>query len=165
MTTKKHLTVADIGRPTSIAGWPTNDLDGLFDALSRWPLEPRMSGADSVPWPPQVNLGPFVCFAWCACVKTGWNDGTFSYRGTRPLYPDHPEARNYFGNFCGYSFGWNVVTDDPDLIARLDAAIAANMARPDYLEAVEAERRRKDFWAKREAKLLAKRFRSATRTV
>lgn len=50
---------------------------------------------------------------------------------------------NFFGNFHTYSHVFNIATDDPDLIARLTAAIRANQQRPDYLgQPDEAERQR-----------------------
>lgn len=49
--------------------------------------------------------------------------------GTKPIYPEHPNAVRYCGNFVGYSFAFWLVTDDETLIARLDAAIKANLSR------------------------------------
>jgi hypothetical protein len=45
------------------------------------------------------------------------------------VFPDHPKAVSYLGNFVGYSFAFNLYTDDQELIAQLDAAIAENMER------------------------------------
>jgi hypothetical protein len=66
---------------------------------------------------------------------------------TEPIDPEHPMMWSYSGNFLGYSFGFHVTTDDPEVIARLDAAIAANMQRPGFQQAMEAIRERKARWS------------------
>lgn len=45
-----------------------------------------------------------------------------------------PGGAAFFGNFLTYSHVFRLDTDDPDLIARLTAAIHANQQRPDYLD-------------------------------
>lgn len=39
---------------------------------------------------------------------------------------------SFFGNFADYSHVFRIETDDPDLTARLDAAIAAQQQRTEY---------------------------------
>lgn len=124
---------ADIGTKSNIPHWPTNDLDGLFDALERWSLDPRaqMSGDD--PGHPHVAFeAPFRCLAWGDCFEEpipGTNGLKKRFVGTKPIYEGHPTAVSFCGNFLDYSFAFNVITDDPELIAELDRRIAVNMAR------------------------------------
>lgn len=125
------FTVFDIGRPTTIPNWPTNDLAGLFDALSRWDLDPRLDFTNDPHIEPHPQHAPFRCPALRSAGKRyDVAKGHYVYlRSDEPIHPEAPNAVSYCGNFLGYSFGWNVATDDPDLIARLDAAIAANLNR------------------------------------
>lgn len=117
------LNIHHIGHSSSIPGWPTNDLEGLFDALSRWALDPRLNMQAS------AEEKPYCERAWGGCVRL-YNDKLKRtvYTATVPLYPEAPDALRYWGNFTGYSFGFTLDTDDPELITRLDAAIAANIA-------------------------------------
>jgi hypothetical protein len=41
----------------------------------------------------------------------------------------------FFGNFVERSYAFRVETDEPVVIARLEALIAANLARPEYARA------------------------------
>lgn len=137
------LIVHHIGRPTTIPGWPTNDLAGLFDALGRWPLETRLDGSTSPELEPHPRRAPYRGPARLFAGKQ-WrasrSDGTpgYVYLGGAPAYPDAPDAVTYCGNFEAYSFAWSLSTDDPELIARLDAAIADNIARRDAPEGPSA---------------------------
>lgn len=117
-----------IGNKATIPDWPTNDLQGLFDALARWKLDTRLdfSGLpESVGGP---GVAPFRNRAWGSCV------GHYSeqlhrmvYTATKPIHPDRPNAVRYFGNFIGYSFGFWLDTDDSSLIQELDEAILLNI--------------------------------------
>lgn len=159
MQKEKYLTVVKhAGGKLNCPDWPSNDLNGIFDALSRWPLDPSMALSDDDIWPPQARMAPFCCFAWVNCVSMQTYKPRYRtlYRGTTPLYPDHPEALSYFGNFHGYSFGFNIETDDPELIARMDAAIAANMATPAYAEAVSMEEKRRAYWVQHNKNVAAR---------
>jgi hypothetical protein len=144
-----YFTQADVGRKTTIPGWPDNTIEGLFDALSRWALDPSCLILDeSPPIVPAAWGDPLKGAAW-RCRQQGRHDLGYhrtEYILTAPIYPDHPFCVHYNGNFAGYSFGFQVATDDPDLIARLDAAIAENIARPDTQEALQHARERK--WGK-----------------
>lgn len=130
------LIIHHAGHRMNIPGWPTNDLEGIFAALERWDLEARldMTGEPSIE--PHPLRGPYRGPA-LRCAGQEWrpvrSDGTPGrvYLNGEPIYPDAPGAVHYMGNFEGYSFGWNLTTDEPELIARLDAAIAANIARRD----------------------------------
>jgi hypothetical protein len=60
-----------------------------------------------------------------------------------------PHAVRFSGNFFTTSFAFSVHTDELALIQRLRAAIAANIARPEY---VEAARLRAEYDAARAAR-------------
>jgi hypothetical protein len=124
------LQINYIGHATSIPNWPARSLEGLFDALQRWELDPRLNNMDNKRLQPHPLRAPFRHPA-VSCAGEVWSSelGGFIYLDGPPIYPDAPEAVCFLGNFVGYSFAFNLVTNDPDLIARLDAAIARNMAR------------------------------------
>jgi hypothetical protein len=82
----------------------------------------------------------------------GYGCGGFSHPAATPicLTPSYVAAlpagaRVYHGNFETYSAAFSLVTDEADVIGRLDALIAANRRRPDYRSQVvpdpEAEER------------------------
>lgn len=129
----------DIGRTLRSPGWPTCDLDGLFQALEQWALDPRLDKSGDDPDHPHAQYkAPFRCLAWVACRSepiAGSGGMRRRYVGTKPLFAGHPEALYYTGNFLGYSFGFRLVTDDPALIEELDRRIARNMATQAYIEA------------------------------
>lgn len=134
-----------IGSPSTIPGWPSNDIEGLFDALSRWTLHPDCDFSEEPPVVPMAWHSPFKCPAWCeARYFNRTVDGCERryYMGTKPIYPDHPDAVAYSGNFLGYSFAFSLHTDDEGLIARLDSAIAENMRSPEYQRYIKQRLRR-----------------------
>lgn len=51
---------------------------------------------------------------------------------SKPIYPDHPGAVRFFGNFWNLSFVFNIDTDEPALIERLTQAIRKNQQSPAY---------------------------------
>ena len=60
--------------------------------------------------------------------------------GTSPNpYPDNPGVVVYSGNFSNLSHGFNIHTDEPEVIALLTDAIRANQQRPDYLSQTDWE--------------------------
>ncbi len=67
---------------------------------------------------------------------TGWKD---VYTDAGPIYPEHPDAMHFWGNFRTYSHVFSIYTDDPALIERLTAAIRANQATPAYQAAKGAK--------------------------
>lgn len=133
------LKIDHIGTHCTIEGWPRpNSLEGLLDALGRWTLNPRLDMRE----PGEEHLPPYRERAWGHCVgRYDFQKHRTVYEATKPLFPDSPDAVHYFGNFIGYSFGFSLHTDDPEVIGQLDAAIAANMARPGYAQAAEEIRR------------------------
>lgn len=121
------------GRPLNRPDWPTNDFEGAIKALGMWIPDPRLdySGCPSLP---HRKGTPFSSENLkSGCVRK-WINGVNCYIGTQDLYPDHPNAVAFFINFIHYSFGINLITEDPDEIARMRAAIAGAMARPEYAE-------------------------------
>lgn len=133
-----NILAADIGTANSIQNWPTNNLEGLFDALSRWRLDPRSDYSKEPEFAGKPFVAPFRGRAWGSCIPL--YDEKLRKRvwiATKPIYPDHPDAVRYCGNFLEYSFGFWLDTDDPDLIERLDRAIAANLQRRNVPERLE----------------------------
>lgn len=132
---------SNIGSKTNIPGWPSNDIQGLFDALCKWTLDPRAIESKDDPDHPHAEFdAPGRCLAWVDCIQEPIersNGKLRRYVGTRPMFPEHPKAVSFVGNFLSYSFGFNVVTDDKDLIEHLDALIKQNMASQAYIEARE----------------------------
>lgn len=120
---------SQIGSKTGIADWPTNDLDGLIDALQRWPLDRRLDLSTDPLYSADPYRAPFRGRAWGHCE---WKYDQASRKrfavATRPIYPEHPEAIRFFGNFIGHSFPFWLDTADEALIQRLDEAIAKNIA-------------------------------------
>ena len=123
---------ADIGTRhfCTIQGWPSNDLAGLFDALARWELDSRLDYSNAPEFAGKPGVAPFRGRAWGHCVKQ-YDEALQKHVwvGTRPIHPEHPNAVRNCGNFLEYSFGFWLDTDDPELIARLDGAIAENLCR------------------------------------
>lgn len=140
-----------IGSRTTIPNWPSPDLQGLFQALQNWTLDPRIAEVSDDPEHPHAEFdAPCRCLAWGNCVAEPIVEQNMRprYVGTQPIHEGHPNAVSYCGNFLGYSFGFTVETDDPALIAELDRLIAENMARPEYVSMSKsiAENRRKRGW-------------------
>lgn len=145
MNHQYSIIAAQIGSNTTIPNWPTQDLEGVFQALDQWSLCPRLNMAGQDPNHPHVAYeNPYRCLAWGYCKAEPIPEQNFRprYVGTKPIYPDHPEAVSYCMNFLGYSFCINLTTDDPNLIAELDLRIAENMQRPEYIEAMKKIKRR-----------------------
>lgn len=67
--------------------------------------------------------------------------GAFGFIDRSPQWIRPADAERYagcahvLGNFDSYSGVFEVITDDADVIERLSAAIARNMATPEYAEA------------------------------
>lgn len=58
----------------------------------------------------------------------------------------------YFGNFADFSLSFSLDTDEAMMCARLNAAIAENMARDSYKDAVAEDREVKRYWREKEEK-------------
>lgn len=134
------LDIKDIGTKTTIPGWPANTIEGLLDAMERWELDTRLDYSSDPRFDPHEDRKPFRGPA-VSCAGTVYvpSLGRNRYLSGPPLYPEHPTAVAFIGNFVGYSFGFYIVTDDRELIARLDKAIAANLARHGHLVAEQPQ--------------------------
>lgn len=114
-------------------------LTALVTMLQNHTLDPRADMRD-----PQemANAKPYRGLCWGNCILEPI-EGTDRkrYVGTKAIHPEHPDAVRYFGNFFEYSFAFELDTDDPALIAYLDACIAANMATPQYQQALQMIKR------------------------
>lgn len=129
------LRIDYIGHKTTIPGWPeAGTIEGLFDAMSRWPLDTRLDYSGAPAFEPHPDRKPFrgPALRFGAKVYSDLTNG-YRYLDGAPVDEEHPDAVSFMGNFVGYSFGFNLMTDDRELIARLDAAIAANLARHGYV--------------------------------
>ncbi len=130
------LEIENIGCGKEIAGWPERTIDGLFEALERWPLDPRLDFSRVFEMNHDPRRAPFRGRAWAGVKEVrDPKAGTVRLVATRPIYPDSPDAVSYLGNFFNVSWLFSLSTDDAELIARLDAAIAKNMQLPGYVEA------------------------------
>lgn len=125
------LTIHHIGAPTSIPDWPQHGtVEGLLDAMERWPLDSRIDFSTSPQFEPHPSRKPFRGPAvYSGGSYFSANLGQTCYLMGKPTYPDSPGAVSYLGNFVGYSFAFYLDTDDQLLIAKLDHAIAQNLAR------------------------------------
>lgn len=111
-------------------GYPkSGTLEGAFEALRRWELDPRLDMTNQPGLEPhparKPYRGPALSSAGARWTAQGrlWLDGP-------PIYPEHPQAVTFTANFVNHNFGIRFTTDDPDLIAKMDDAIAQNLARP-----------------------------------
>lgn len=125
------LKIYHIGSHTSIPGWPAHGtIEGLLDAISRWELDRRLMQTDNDRLSDHPERKPFRGPALsCGGKQFDPAKGCAVYVDGPPIYPEHPKAVSYLGNFVGYSFAFYLHTDDADLIAQLDAAIQANIER------------------------------------
>lgn len=92
------------------AGEPSDTPEQLLEMLAKEPLDRSFERYSSF------------------CYRPFHDDGK-----RKPLYPDNPNIRTFFGNFFRVSYVFNLDTDDADLIRRLRRAIRANQKRADYL--------------------------------
>lgn len=130
------LKISNIGNTAPIRGWPENTIEGLFDALERWPLDPRLDFSKDPELDHDPLPTPFRGRAWCGVqlIKNPNGPGDH-YIATRPIYPESPNAVSYLGDFLEVTWHFSFDTDAPELIARLDVAIARNMQTPAYIAA------------------------------
>lgn len=108
-----------------------DSIDTLIDRLTNEVLDPTFE-----------EYGDF-------CERAG--DETVESLNAGGRCPSHQEAvrigdsiagpaLHFWGNFYSYSHVFSVVTDDPDLIARMTTAIRANKATVAYKEARDARK-------------------------
>lgn len=120
-----------IGHPATIPNWPqAGTVAGLIDALERWPLEPSMNNAGRPCFQPHPARRPYRGPALLSAgSRFDEKQGNTVYLDGDPIYPGAPDAVTFAGNFIGYSFGFHLSTDEPEVIERLDAAIAENLSK------------------------------------
>jgi hypothetical protein len=123
------IIASDIGTASGIPNWPTTDIDGLFDAICRWPLDRRLDFSDDPAFSGRKGCAPFRGRAWSGKMAYDKESQRRVAVDINPIYPDRPDAVRFCGNFIGHSFGFWLDTDDADLIGRLDAAISLNLAK------------------------------------
>jgi hypothetical protein len=97
-------------------------IEALFERLKTEVLDPVFEKYGDFQYVPHAG------------VRT--EDGGFA--DGDPIYPNHPDAVTFFGNFLTYSHVFQIDTNDQELIERLSAAIAANKASAAYLAARKA---------------------------
>lgn len=137
------LNIHHIGRPLNRPDWPqTGTIEGLLDALDRWDLDTSLDHSSDPCFDPHPDRKPFrhPCLTLLRKVYST-ELGRNRYISGDPVYPDHPTAVSFVGNFLEYSFGFAIDTDDRELIAKLDAAIAANLERQASREATRPRQR------------------------
>lgn len=106
------------------AGESPATIEELLEVLESEPLDPSFE-----------RYGNFVISNPQHCVYIGHG----RYQDTGAIYPGE-DVRRYFGNFARVSHVFNIDTTDPELIAKLTAAIRANQRTPAY-RAIRAELR------------------------
>lgn len=106
-------------------------LDHLLDLLARQPLSPVFE-----------EFGNFVVPARRATCS--WDAAAMCdvYEDAGPIHPEAPDAVRFSGNFDNYSGAFSVDTDEPEVIAKLTAAIRANQASEAYQAALAKLRAR-----------------------
>lgn len=114
---------------------PPATLDELLEVMAREPLCPSflglMDGPDDTPYEGAARIAvrnPDRSRAESSDVPA-WIDGD-------PIHPGYPDARRFFGNFVEVSHAFCVDTDEPEVIERLRAAIAANIASEAFMSVV-----------------------------
>lgn len=101
------------------AGEEPSAVEELFEVLAREPLDASFE-----------RFGNFIIRNPYEGVQTKageWSDG-------KPLFPGEDVTR-FFGNFLCVSHVFNIDTTDPELAARLTAAIRANQRTAAYRQA------------------------------
>lgn len=120
------------------AGESPDTIDQLIARLQSETLDPTFE-----------EFGNFVSPARKATrindESTNWRD---KYVDAGPIYPEHPDALHFWGNFLTYSHVFSIYTDDPDVIERLTAAIRANQATEAYQTAKTQGHHKQAAWRK-----------------
>jgi hypothetical protein len=112
----------------------TSDPVGVLRYMLRtWALEPKFLGRMEPGETPYLFRGDTIA------------------QNGEPIYPEHPTAVRFWGNFFGASCVFSVDTTDTALIAELTGLIAENMATPAFADALRQRSESEDYWAKRAA--------------
>lgn len=128
------------GNGSRWGGDPPLPLEDLLSRLETATLDPRLVHSES---------GSFFTKGPRYGVFVRLETGEKKLVGGELLFPEHPELLEFFGNFFDYSHGFHIFTDDPLVIAQLLVAIARNMEKPSYQDAVRECARQDDFWSSR----------------
>jgi len=113
------------------AKWAGDEPDSLGDLLNRL-------GQNTLS--PMFAQYGFASLAHFSREVHEWtDDGNYitQYEDLGPIYSDAPFAVSFFGNFWDVSAGFQITTDDPEVVEVLLAAIAANMSTPAYRHAAK----------------------------
>lgn len=102
-------------------------VEELLEVMARTPLDPRFE-----------DYGGFIGDTRGA-KPAGYNAaGKRCYIDTGPIYPEHPQAVRFWGNFFELSHVFEIDTDDPETIEKITRAIRANQSTPAYKAARKA---------------------------
>lgn len=103
------------------------EVDAVIALMESEPLNPAFL------WPNDPSDTPYENAARIGIRNPEWerSDGRSvpEWIDGDPIYPDHPDARRFSGNFVNLSRAFEIDTDDAAIIGRLRAAIADNMKR------------------------------------
>lgn len=124
------------------AGEKPATIDELLAVMAREPLCPSFLHPSIM----ESDDRPYEGAARVAVRNPAWrpyapnNGDNPEFLDGEPIHAEAPDARRFFGNFANYSHVFCIDTDEPEIIERLRAAIAANMATPEF----QAERNRQN---------------------
>jgi hypothetical protein len=101
-----------------------NPVGLLLERLEKWTLEPRFA---------EIAVYSRALHG----IPVGWDPetGERRYEEGPPIYPAHPYAVSFCGNFLEYSAGFHFATDDPEVLEVLMSAIDAHMVSEKYQRA------------------------------
>jgi hypothetical protein len=95
-------------------------IERLFERLARLTLDPRFEEYGNFAYEPRDS-------------REVWTeDGVHEEEDLGPVYPEFPGTVRFWGSFYDYAAGFDLDTDEPELIERLTAAIRANQATDAY---------------------------------
>jgi hypothetical protein len=63
------------------------------------------------------------------CIESDAGNGRIDFIDIAPIYPGHPDAVRFFGNFTDVACAFTVDTDDAETIRALMAAVDDNLMR------------------------------------
>lgn len=118
-------------------GTPEAPLARIEMMLKNYDLDPRLDTSDSKKFEESPLRRPFR-HPMFRSAGTCWSSDhdCIVYKSGQPIYAKHPDAVCFLFGFLEISHCLSVTTDDQELIAKLDAAIADAMKRPGYIVAL-----------------------------
>ena len=105
------MTTVILSNGSKWAGQAPDTVDDLLDVLQKYALDRTFE-----------KYGNFIT------RKPKYKQEFYAELGTDP-----DKTYNFFGNFRSLSHVFNIVTDDPEIVKKLRAAIRKNQKRADYL--------------------------------